>query len=95
MLWQNIRQIYPNSWLLMEALDAHTEGDQRILNQLSVIDMFDDSASALNSYRSLHKQAPQREFYVLHTSREQPDIRERHWVGARIDLVKLSIEGAP
>lgn len=83
MQWQEIRERYPERWLLLEALEAHTEAGQRVLDRLAVIDSFDDSTSALASYRLLHRQAPQREFHVLHTSREQPDIRVRYWHGIR------------
>ena len=33
MHWAEIRRHYPEQWLLLEALDAHTEGNQRILEQ--------------------------------------------------------------
>ncbi len=54
-----------------------------MLDQLAVIDAFEDSRAALQSYRHLHRQAPQRELYVLHTSREELDITELHWFGVR------------
>ena len=37
MKWQEIRQRYPKAWLLLEAIEAHTEGDKRILESLAVI----------------------------------------------------------
>jgi hypothetical protein len=33
----------------------------------------------------LHQQYPEREFYFVHTDREDLDIRERHWLGIRRD----------
>jgi hypothetical protein len=83
MHWQTIRNQYPQRWLLVEALEAHSEANHRYLDQLAVIDAFDDSRTALQSYSQLHRQAPQRELYVLHTSREQPDITEVRWFGVR------------
>ena len=83
MHWQTIRNQYPQRWLLVEALEAHTEANQRLLDQLAVIDAFEDSRTALQCYRQMHRQAPQRELYVLHTSREEPDIGEMHWFGIR------------
>ncbi len=35
MEWPEIRQHYPEQWLLLEALKAHSEGQQRILEQLA------------------------------------------------------------
>lgn len=83
MLWPEIRKIYPNQWLLVEAIKAHTEGDKRILDQLAVIGTFPDSTVAWQGYTQLHRKAPERELFVLHTSRERLDIKIRHWAGIR------------
>jgi hypothetical protein len=83
MTWQEIRTQYPNTWLLLEAIKAHSENDYRILDELSVISRFDDSASALDAYAQLHEIAPQRELLVLHTSQEKLEIKERFWLGIR------------
>ena len=78
MLWAEIRQAYPNQWLIIEALEAHTTPDkQRHLDCLAVIDTCPDGSAALQRYRHLHQQYPLREFYFVHTSRAELDIRER------------------
>ena len=81
MKWQEIRAHYPQQWLLLEAIQAHSEAEQRILEQLAVIGAFSDSTTALESYRQLHHEAPERELYVFHTSRETLDVQERRWLG--------------
>jgi hypothetical protein len=73
MKWQEIRTYFPQQWLLVEAIQARTESDKRILEQLAVIGVFDDSAAAESSYRQLHRQAPERELYVFHTSQQTLD----------------------
>jgi hypothetical protein len=83
MVWQEIRQHYPQQWLLVEAIKARSEANKRILDQLAVVDTFPDSVSAMQSYTRLHHEAPQRELYVFHTSRETLDITERQWLGVR------------
>ncbi len=83
MEWEEIRQQYPKQWLLVEAMDAHSESNKRIVDQLSVIDSFDNSDNALRSYRQMHRKFPKRELYVLHTDREKIDISERKWLGIR------------
>ena len=83
MQWQEIRDHYPQQWLLLEAVKAHSEGDQRILDQLAVLDAFLDSATALSAYARIHREKPERELYVFHTSRDTLDIRERQWLGIR------------
>lgn len=83
MKWAEIRQRYISQWLLVEALQAHSKDNQRILEELAVIQTFEDSRSAMQSYTQLHRQAPERELYVFHTDREQLDITERQWIGIR------------
>jgi hypothetical protein len=83
MVWQDIRKHYPQQWLLVEAIKAHSEANKRILEQLAVVDTFPDSITAMQHYAQLHHEAPQRELYVFHTSRETLDIPERSWLGVR------------
>jgi len=83
MKWQEIRTHYPQQWLLLEAIKAHSEADKRILEQLAVVGAYPDSATAMKSYQKLHRQAPERELYVFHTSRETLDVTERKWLGIR------------
>ena len=83
MKWQNIREQYPNRWLLIEAISAHTAADQRVLNEIAVVDAFADSVTALQRYQTLHHEAPQRELYVFHTDRQNLNITERRWQGVR------------
>ncbi len=84
MTWIEVRNQYPNTWLLLEAIKAHSENDYRILDELSVISRFDDSESALDAYAKLHESAPAQELLVLHTSQEKLEIKERFWMGIRM-----------
>jgi len=79
MQWQDIRQHYPHQWLLIEAITAHSAAGKRVLEHLAVIDTFADSVTAIQRYTQLHRDAPERELYVFHTSRETLDIVERQW----------------
>jgi hypothetical protein len=83
MKWIEIREQYPGKWLLVEAIRAHSKEGERILEEISVVDSFRDSVSAMHSYMQLHHEAPQRELYVLHTDREVLSIKERRWLGIR------------
>lgn len=83
MEWQEIRRRYPHRWLLVEATRARSEAGKRILEQMTVVDTFTDSLAAMRQYAKLHRRAPQRELYVLHTDREALDILERPWLGIR------------
>jgi hypothetical protein len=83
MNWSEIRKAYPNTWLVVEALEAHTEGRQRLLDHIAVVDTCKDGTGAFESYQRLHQAHPYRELYYVHTGREELDIREHHWVGIR------------
>ena len=84
MKWSEIRKTYPEQWLVIEALEAHTMvNNQRQLNKLAVIESCADGSIAMQRYREWHQQYPAREFYFVHTSREHLDIRERQWTGIR------------
>ncbi len=84
MRWPEIRQAYPEQWLIIEALEAHTtKGQRRILDRLAVLDTCEDGQNAMERYRELHKRYPLREFYFVHTHRENLEIYERQWLGIR------------
>ena len=84
MLWSEIRKAYPDQWLVIEAIEAHTSpSNQRELEKIAVIETCEDGIAAMNRYRHLHSQYPDREFYFVNTSRKELDIRERQWVGIR------------
>ena len=83
MQWHEIRTHYHMKWLLIEAIKAHSESNKRILESLSVIGSYTDSETAMKAYIEMHRESPERELYVLHSSRETLDITERKWLGIR------------
>lgn len=84
MKWSDVRNNYPDQWLIIEALEAHTTEDTlRRIDDLAVIETCADGDRAMARYRELHQKYPQREFYFVHTSKEELDIQERQWHGIR------------
>ena len=84
MLWEDVRKSFPSQWVLIEAVDAHTKGNRRIVERVSVVESFiNDSKQALKKYVELHKRHKNREYYVIHTSREQLNFEEQRWMGVR------------
>ena len=81
MQWPDVRKAYPDKWLIIEAIEAHSAENRRLLDRIAVVETCRDGADAMQCYRRLHQQYPEREFYFVHTSREELDIRETHWVG--------------
>jgi hypothetical protein len=83
MTWIDIRQRYPHQWLLVEALLAHSKAGKRQVDELAVVNAFTDGETALRSYLRLHRDAPARELYVVHSDREELEITERDFPGLR------------
>jgi hypothetical protein len=75
MEWQAIREHYPHRWVIVEAFDAYTDGAKRITNHLEVVGMFGkDWKPAWDHYKRLHKTDKEREYYAVHTDREELNI---------------------
>ena len=94
MKWTDVRQHFPHQWLLVEATEAHTSEDRRIVEDLAVVECFPSGESAMQGYSQLHRREPQRELYVLHTDREQLEITELNWLGLREAHRKSASGGA-
>ncbi len=82
MRWKEVQERFPKEWVVLEAKKAHSEGGQRYIDDVIVIDSFADSTSALRRYSELHKEDPWREYCFFHTSRPELIARERY-VGVR------------
>lgn len=84
MKWKDVRQAFPDQWVLIEAAKAYTNDEnQRILEEITSLEKYSNSPDAMKVYQELHRENPTRELYVLHTSRKKPNIIEKKWVGVR------------
>jgi hypothetical protein len=82
--WEDVRQAFPNQWVLIEAIHAFTnDNSERVLEEVAPLKKFTNSPDAMKSYKVLHREDPTREMYVLHTSKEEPNIIEKRGVGVR------------
>jgi hypothetical protein len=59
-LWVEVRKAYPNQWLVIEAVEAHSAADHRLLDKIAVVEVCADGTAALQSYRKLHQTHPAR-----------------------------------
>lgn len=83
MQWNEARKIYPNKWILFEAIEAYSEEGKRIVEEFSVINVYDKGQDALKEYADKHKKDKNREMYVYSTKNEELLIEERNWIGVR------------
>ena len=83
MRWSDVRATHPDQWLVIEALDAHSENDRRVVDRIAVVDACADGRSTMKRYAELRREHPSREFCFVHTSNVELDIEERVWLGLR------------
>lgn len=83
MKWKEAVRNYSNKWVLFEPIEACSKDGKRIIEDLSVINSFDDSREALKEYSEMHKRDKSREMYVYHTKNKELIIEERSWIGVR------------
>lgn len=83
MKWSNIRDIYPNCWVLVEALATHSNNHKRTIEEMSVVSEYDDPKHAWSSYKKLHLSEPNRELYVFYTGNEFIEVIEQPFTGIR------------
>jgi hypothetical protein len=85
MRWADVRAAHPDQWLVIEALEAHTENRRRVFDRIAVVEGCPDGAAALRRYRELLREHRERELYFVHTANSVLDIEERSWTGIRRD----------
>jgi hypothetical protein len=78
--------LHPHCWVVVEALDGRTEGNKRVITQFSLYGIHgDDWKAAWDHYMELHQADKWREYYPLHTDREELDIGVLDAFGRRIE----------
>ena len=58
--WHEVRAHYPETWVLVEAIQAHSEANTRIIKEVALLDTFADSVSAMkniSNYITMHRSA--------------------------------------
>lgn len=83
MKWIEVRELFPNRCVLVESLQAKTIKNERIINEMSVIDDFDNGNSAWKVYKELHNQDRMRELYIFHTNNKEVKVIEQQYLGVR------------
>lgn len=86
MKWNEVRSQFPNRCVLVESLKAKSENRERFIEEMSVIDDFDNGNSAWKAYKKIHEEDQSRELYIFHTNNEQVKVLEQAYVGVRQKL---------
>jgi hypothetical protein len=83
MKWCDAKNKYPDKWILIKAIKAKSENGLRIIDDLEVLNTFENGNDALKEYTSRHKLNKSDEMYVYHSSKDRLEILERVWMGVR------------
>ena len=75
MKWQEARVIYPDRWLVIEALETHTESDRKVkLDEIAVLDICDDGGKVMRLYQSWRQKLRGREILFVHSTNAEPNL---------------------
>lgn len=83
MKWSEVRQLYPNAVVLVEALKSETQGQERVIEEMSIIDTFENGNAAWKVYKKLHAENRDRDLYIFHTNNEKNTVIEQPYIGVR------------
>ncbi|HET9620852.1 MAG TPA: hypothetical protein VFP84_05785 [Kofleriaceae bacterium] len=83
MRWSDVRTAYPDQWLVIEALEAHSADNRRVFDRVAVIETCADGPATMKRCAALGREHPEREFCFVHTAKAELEIEERQWVGIR------------
>lgn len=61
MKWSEARKTYPNKWIVFDSLKQHEEDNKLIVEDIAIIEVFDDLNDAFKYYRILHRQDKSRQ----------------------------------
>ncbi|MFF2907713.1 hypothetical protein [Paenibacillus sp. NPDC057934] len=62
--WEEITNLHPSRFVLVEAIKVSSSNHVRQLEDMAVIQDYDNPQEAWNGYKELHKLHPTRELYV-------------------------------
>lgn len=70
MKWEEARKTYPNKWIVFDSLKQHEEDDKLIVEDVAIVEVFDDINDAWKYYRMLHRENKKRELSIGDTRKE-------------------------
>ncbi|WP_317617265.1 hypothetical protein [Paenibacillus elgii] len=76
MRWSEVCTRYPSCFVLVEALKAVSNKRKRTIEEMTVVEEYDNPMKAWDGYKRHHMENPEREFYVFHTSKQEIEVIE-------------------
>lgn len=78
MKWEEVKKIYPETYVLLQVLESHVDGEKKYIDDVAIIRAIDNAKEAT---RELVNAKPGT--LVYHTSKEKIEILIRKRVGFR------------
>jgi len=83
MKWSEVRKHFPGRCVLVEAIKSTTRGKEKFIEEMAVIDDFDNGNAAWKVYKKLHSENQKRELFIFHTNNEEIKVIEQPYIGVR------------
>jgi hypothetical protein len=83
MKWSHVCSQYPDQIVLVEALKTSSKNKILTIEEMSILSEFHDSMDAWQEYKKIHREKPEKEIYIFHTSKEKAEVVEQYFVGIR------------
>ncbi len=64
MKWSEARKTYPNKWIVFDSLKQHEKNNKLIVEDIAIIEVFDNLNDAFKYYTNLHKQDKTRQLNI-------------------------------
>jgi hypothetical protein len=55
MRWSEVRAAHPNQWLVIEALDARSTNDRRVVDRIAVLDVWPGGRATMKRHGELRR----------------------------------------
>ena len=78
MKWEEVRKIYPDRFVKIQILESHIEGNVRYIDDMAVIQAFDDNKEATKELVRAKD-----DILVYHTTKEKIEVEIKQIFGYR------------
>ncbi len=84
MKWEEVRTLFPNTWVLVKVLNFFIEDDVKYIDQVEVIRDVNEK-DVVKEFKKINRDYSGDAGIILyHTSQEEISFRIRHWLGVRM-----------
>ena len=91
MKWQEARELYPDKWLVFEAIESHLEGVEVKLGEIAVLAATNEGRQIMRLAGQWQRKLQNREIFFAHTSQKVPPLKDyRHLSPARYYVPNLN-----